>query len=119
LSRFKYVALGFVALLSLFPASAFALEDGWYHAVDVQPACGKLAEAVLYVEADKVISASVTTETYNAINAKKITNAKMKMAYDNKGKTIEAELSKAKNNVIDVKIISAPNCAGSQIKFAK
>ncbi|MEI6572368.1 MAG: hypothetical protein WCO61_02365 [Alphaproteobacteria bacterium] len=119
MSRFKFVALGFASLIALSPVTAFALDDGRYHAVDVQPACGKLAAAVLYVEADKVISASVTSETYNAVNAKKITNAKMKMAYDNNGKIIEAELSKAKNNVIDVRIISAPNCAGSQIKFSK
>ena len=50
-------------LIILSTNGAFALEDGWYHAVDVKGSCPEGQSAVIYLEADVPISISITGES--------------------------------------------------------
>ena len=117
--RSLFVKFGFLSLLTAFPASAFALDDGWYHAVDVQPNCGLLAEAVLFIESDKPISGTIRSESYVINDPKKISNKKIIMDVGNSSQIGKVEFSKKNSNQILAKIIAANACIGSIVTLSK
>ena len=119
MSRVKISFLSLIAFTMLSSGAAYALENGWYHTVDVQPPCGRLSEAVIYVEGDKLISASVGDASVTVENQKKITATKTKMVFDGSNLHVEADVSKRKNNLIDIKILNGANCIGSQVTLSK
>lgn len=119
MSRKKFAVLSFVALIAVSSGPAFALEDGWYHPVEVQQPCGMIDQAVIYVEGDKPISGTVTSNSVTAENPKKITATKTIMTFSGSNLRIEAEFTKRKNNMFDVKIVNGSNCNGAKLTFAK
>ena len=119
MSLAKIALMSSLAFIVFSSSAACALENGWYHTVEVQPPCGRLSEAVIFVEGDKLISASVGDASVTVENPKKITATKTKMIFDGSNLHAEADVSKRKNNLIDIKILNGASCIGSQVTLSK
>lgn len=108
----------FISLVMLSTTASYALDDGWYHAIEVKPPCGMLSQSVIFVEGDKPISGSIGSASYQVENPKKITAGKTKMKFVGGGISGEVDFTKTKNNLIISKITSG-DCTGSQITLSK
>ena len=119
MSKFVSTMIGGAFLTVALTSNAFALEDGWYHAVDVQPNCGLLAETVLFVQSDNPVSGTISSESYSFDDPKKIFNKKTIMDVGNSTQLAKVELSKNNANQIIAKIIAASMCTGSIVTLSK
>jgi len=119
LSLFKFVALGFASLVALSPVTAFALEDGWYHAVDVKGSCPEGQSAVMYLESDIPLSVSVTGGSAQAEERKKLTPSKVNFTFNAGAQRATLQIWKGKNNQILSKVTQSNLCMGAEITFAK
>ena len=120
MSRIKFAILSSVALIAVSSGKAFALEDGWYHGVDVQQPYGRIADSVIYVEGDKPLSAIVGDGSISAADPQKIAATKTRIVFSSPdGNRVETEFSKKKNNSFDVKVLAGTNCNGAKLTFTK
>jgi hypothetical protein len=119
MSGSRFVILSFVSLFVLSSGNAFALEDGWYHAVDVKGSCPEAQSAVIYLEADMPISVSITAGSAQLEEHKKLTPTKANYVYNTGKERATLQMWKAKNNQVYSKIIQANGCVGAEITFAK
>ena len=119
MSKFALNMFSGVSLAAAMTSSAFALEDGWYHAIDVQLNCGKLSQAVLYIEGEKPLSGTIAEFSPKIQNPQKLTNMKSKMSATDGKTQIEFEISKGKSSTIKVKVTNGPECIGTRMTFSK
>lgn len=117
--RFKLISLGLVSLVVLSPVTAFALDDGWYHAVDVQAGCREAQSAVVYLESDVPLSLSITGASAQIEESKKITMTKTQYVFNAGSQRATVVMWKNKSNQILLKVLQANGCMGTEVKFAK